>query len=313
MASQIIISDDEIDNASGASEIIISDDEIDNASGASEIIISDDEIDNASGASEIIISDDEIDNASGASEIIISDDEIDNASGASEIIISDDEIDDASGASEIIISDDEIDGASGADMNNISPGNGPGRHTTFSNFFDLYEACSHNTTENPIEIDNETNSNISVEADHGMFNNKSLIPTGNESDIEDTGLKASVNQIAVAQDSVANQQSLKRSMPSTPSGNGKASKRSRKKPSNGNPKSSPSTFSQVLGPPPVDAEDNQYSVDCLLDRRACPVDKNAVCFEYLVKWEGYGPEHNSWVKENDIHEDLIKAYTDGSP
>jgi hypothetical protein len=29
--------------------------------------------------------------------------------------------------------------------------------------------------------------------------------------------------------------------------------------------------------------------------------------EYLVKWEGYGEEDHSWVKEADIHPDLIKV------
>ena len=189
--------------------------------------------------------------------------------------------------------------------------------------------------------DSSSDSDASVQEDDGMFNNKSLIPTGNESDVEDTEnesdvedtenesdveeteLKASVDEKAVAKDSSAkqqsqkavakdssakqqsqkavakdsseNQQSLKHSVESSPSGNGKAPKRSRKK---------------LSYPPPVVADDNQYEVETLLDRRPCHIDLRTVGYEYLVKWEGYGHEFNSWVKETDIHAGLIKDYND---
>src|SRR5205085_9370673 len=75
----------------------------------------------------------------------------------------------------------------------------------------------------------------------------------------------------------------------------------------------PSAFAgtvQDLGPPAVDPEDNQYSVECLLGHHIPRLGgrNRRKVIQYLVKWEGYGSEHNSWINETDIHEDLIKAY-----
>ena len=53
-------------------------------------------------------------------------------------------------------------------------------------------------------------------------------------------------------------------------------------------------------PPPLVPEDNQYEVETILDhdrRRG-----------YLVRWAGYDQSEDSWVKEQDIHEDLVKEY-----
>jgi hypothetical protein len=50
-------------------------------------------------------------------------------------------------------------------------------------------------------------------------------------------------------------------------------------------------------------DDNQYAVERLLERR-----NRGRVTEYLVKWEGYGEEDHSWVKEADIHPDLIKDF-----
>ena len=53
-------------------------------------------------------------------------------------------------------------------------------------------------------------------------------------------------------------------------------------------------------PPPVVPEDNQYEVEKILDhdrRRG-----------YLVRWAGYDQSEDSWVKEHDIHKDLVKEY-----
>jgi hypothetical protein len=47
-------------------------------------------------------------------------------------------------------------------------------------------------------------------------------------------------------------------------------------------------------------EDNQYEVEKILDhdrRRG-----------YLVRWAGYDQSEDSWVKEQDIHKDLVKEY-----
>lgn len=62
-------------------------------------------------------------------------------------------------------------------------------------------------------------------------------------------------------------------------------------------------------PPPVDPVTNRYYVDCLLKRRARRRygGKRRVV-SYLVKWEGYGPEHNSWVLKRHIHADLVEAF-----
>jgi len=60
---------------------------------------------------------------------------------------------------------------------------------------------------------------------------------------------------------------------------------------------------QDLSPPPVDPEDNQYSVESLLERRVRRLGgrNRRKVIQYLVKWEGYGNEHNSWVNETGPH------------
>jgi transposase InsO family protein len=57
-------------------------------------------------------------------------------------------------------------------------------------------------------------------------------------------------------------------------------------------------------PGPVDAEDNQWLVESILQgpkkyrRKMC----------YRIRWMGYGPEHDSWVPVDDISPDLIEEY-----
>ncbi|KAH7016617.1 hypothetical protein B0J12DRAFT_586336, partial [Macrophomina phaseolina] len=60
-------------------------------------------------------------------------------------------------------------------------------------------------------------------------------------------------------------------------------------------------------PPPVIPEDNQYLVERLLK---CQVRRlhGRRRVKYLVQWEGYGPEHNSWVCRRDIHPELVRAF-----
>ena len=59
-------------------------------------------------------------------------------------------------------------------------------------------------------------------------------------------------------------------------------------------------------PPPIDAEDNQYIVEAILDYRT--VHRK---LEFLVHWEGYSDIEDSWVKEIDIDPEMVRAYLDG--
>ncbi|EKG13876.1 Chromo domain/shadow [Macrophomina phaseolina MS6] len=65
---------------------------------------------------------------------------------------------------------------------------------------------------------------------------------------------------------------------------------------------------QDLSPPAV-LEKNEYYVDCLLQRRARRHQggKRKV-ISYLVKWKGYGPEHNSWVLKRNIDTELVRMF-----
>lgn len=57
-------------------------------------------------------------------------------------------------------------------------------------------------------------------------------------------------------------------------------------------------------PPPVIPEDNQYLVEALLDKRITGRGQT----EYLVRWQGYGPEWDLWRPASDIEASLIQAY-----
>jgi hypothetical protein len=59
-------------------------------------------------------------------------------------------------------------------------------------------------------------------------------------------------------------------------------------------------------PPPIDAEDNQYIVEAILDHRVKYKRR-----EFLVHWEGYSDIEDSWVKEVDIDAEMVKAYLEG--
>jgi hypothetical protein len=60
--------------------------------------------------------------------------------------------------------------------------------------------------------------------------------------------------------------------------------------------------------PAVILEDDQYIVERILSHYVDrPKGYKKGITQYLVKWEGYPDEENSLV--NEIHEDLIKAYT----
>ena len=50
-------------------------------------------------------------------------------------------------------------------------------------------------------------------------------------------------------------------------------------------------------PPPVPIEiegELEYEVECILDKRINKRSRRRDSVEYLVKWLGYGHEHNSW-------------------
>ena len=59
-------------------------------------------------------------------------------------------------------------------------------------------------------------------------------------------------------------------------------------------------------PPPIDADDEQYAVEAILDHR-----KVGRSRQFLVHWEGYSDTEDSWVKERDIDEDMVRAYFEG--
>lgn len=57
----------------------------------------------------------------------------------------------------------------------------------------------------------------------------------------------------------------------------------------------------VQPPPPLLIEgEEEFEVDRLLDHRDKYVNKTRTAREYLVKWLGYGPEHNTWEPENNL-------------
>jgi len=56
-------------------------------------------------------------------------------------------------------------------------------------------------------------------------------------------------------------------------------------------------------PAPIFEHDVQWKVDTLLDKRIV-----RGTTQYLVRWEGFGPEDDSWVPARDVSKDLIVAF-----
>lgn len=65
-------------------------------------------------------------------------------------------------------------------------------------------------------------------------------------------------------------------------------------------------------PPAIDIEDDGewYQIDCLLDHRDIKRGKRSIR-QYLVKWTGYGDEHNMWKNADAVTTDAIQAYWAG--
>ena len=66
---------------------------------------------------------------------------------------------------------------------------------------------------------------------------------------------------------------------------------------------------ELSPPPPIYEDDNQWRVDKLLDkrrRRFSP--RGPWVTEYLVRWDGYGPEDDEWVRDSNIEDSLIEEY-----
>jgi hypothetical protein len=68
---------------------------------------------------------------------------------------------------------------------------------------------------------------------------------------------------------------------------------------------------QVREPVAIVPDDDQYTVERLLESQVVPIGKGRrrrMVTQYWVKWQGWSDKHNEWVNEDDIHEDLIAAY-----
>jgi hypothetical protein len=66
----------------------------------------------------------------------------------------------------------------------------------------------------------------------------------------------------------------------------------------------PDARDEYTHPSPVDAEDNQFLVETILDGPK----KVGRVMKYRIRWLGYGPEHDSWVPVTDVEQSLIDEY-----
>jgi len=69
----------------------------------------------------------------------------------------------------------------------------------------------------------------------------------------------------------------------------------------------PSRTHTLPSPVTADTTAPRYEVERLLKHRTRK-DK----LQFLVKWLGYGYEHNSWQNREDIDKDVVRAYWDKS-
>ncbi|SCO49706.1 uncharacterized protein FFNC_12792 [Fusarium fujikuroi] len=65
-------------------------------------------------------------------------------------------------------------------------------------------------------------------------------------------------------------------------------------------------------PGPVEGEpvdENRYEVDFIVKREVRRRGRNAIPFEgFLVRWKGWGPEYDQWVKTADMDEELVESF-----
>jgi hypothetical protein len=69
----------------------------------------------------------------------------------------------------------------------------------------------------------------------------------------------------------------------------------------------------VLPPPPELVNDSlEYDVEAVMDHRTRKEGRKTVK-DYLIKWKGYNPEHNTWEPEDNVQNcpELLRAYWEG--
>jgi hypothetical protein len=78
----------------------------------------------------------------------------------------------------------------------------------------------------------------------------------------------------------------------------------------------PSPRDNLDHPPPVDRDDNQYEVEAIVGGprvRGKPSVSGQQHVWYKIRWQGYGREHDSWVRDDDISPELIEVYERSRP
>jgi hypothetical protein len=89
------------------------------------------------------------------------------------------------------------------------------------------------------------------------------------------------------------------------------------------PSPGPDPYERVRNaePPPVETSNVEeddlpiYEIERLLKRRPVIKKGKPTTYQYLVKWKGYGMEHNQWYPLEELHDamDLVKSYDEHHP